>query len=134
LGVAVPPGDVEALEDALFRVIDDEEFAALCRKNIAEVAPQFRWTEVLAPLLTFCREPRRAPDLVGLAPDEILPILHGRAPALRVRRRGEGRLWAEAALARSYLQQGGAGLVLKRATGRVAKYFIGRERASRLFK
>src|SRR5205814_6983755 len=40
LGVTVPANDVEALEEALFRVIDDEEFAALCRKNIEVVASE----------------------------------------------------------------------------------------------
>jgi GT2 family glycosyltransferase len=134
LGVAVPPGDVAALEDALFRVIDDEEFAALCRKNIAAVAPQFRWSEVLAPLLEFCRAPRRAPDLVGRTAGELAPALRGRAPALRVQRPGESRLRAEFALARSYLQQGGAGLVARRVAGRIAKYFIGPKRAARLFR
>ena len=38
LGITVPPGDVEALEEALFRVLDDDEFAVLCRKNIDGVA------------------------------------------------------------------------------------------------
>jgi hypothetical protein len=134
LGVAVPAGDVAALEDALFRVIDDEEFAALCRKNIAAVAPQFRWSEVLAPLLEFCKNPRRAPDLVARPPGELAPELRGRTPALRARRPGESRLRAEVALARSYLQQGGAGLVGRRVAGRIAKYIIGPQRASRLFR
>jgi len=134
LGVAVPPVDVAALEDALFRVIDDEEFATLCRKNIAAVAPQFRWSEVLAPLLEFCREPRRAPDLVASQPGALAPELRGRTPALRARRPHESRFRAEAGLARSYLQQGGARLMFKRAAGRMAKYIIGPQRASRLFR
>jgi hypothetical protein len=134
LGVTVPPGDVAALEDALFRVIDDEEFATLCRKNIATVAPQFRWSEVLTPLLEFCRNPRRAPDLVAAQPGVLAPELRGRTPALRARRPNESRFRAEMGLARSYLQQGGAKLVFKRVAGRVAKYFIGRERASRIFR
>ena len=64
LGLTVPAGDVGALEEALFRVLDEEEFAAMCRKNLAAVGPRFTWSQVLSPLVSFCRAPRRAPDLV----------------------------------------------------------------------
>lgn len=64
LGVVVPPEDVDALEEALFRVLDDAEFAAMCRKNLEAVRPRYAWSEVLSPLVEFCRTPRRAPDLV----------------------------------------------------------------------
>ncbi len=63
-GLAVPAGDVDALEDALFRILDDEPFAASCRAASTRVAADFRWSKVLEPLLEFCRAPRRAPDLV----------------------------------------------------------------------
>ena len=64
LGVAVPPQDVDALEEALFRLLDDQEFASQCRKQVAELAPRYTWANVLAPLADFCRAPRRAPDLL----------------------------------------------------------------------
>jgi glycosyltransferase involved in cell wall biosynthesis len=64
LGLTVPASDIAALENALFRVLDDEKFAAECRKQSAAAARQFTWPEALKPLLEFCRHPRRAPDLL----------------------------------------------------------------------
>ena len=64
LGVAVPPGDDTALEAALWQVLGDDDAARSCRLNVARVAPNFVWEQALAPLLAFCRDPRRAPDLV----------------------------------------------------------------------
>jgi len=65
LGATVPAGDIAALEAALFSMLSDPALAAECRENVLRVAPRFRWAEVLAPLVEFCRSPRRAPDLVG---------------------------------------------------------------------
>lgn len=65
LGAAVPPGDDVALEAALWHVLGDEASARSCRLNVARVAPNFAWEHALAPLLAFCRDPRRAPDLSG---------------------------------------------------------------------
>jgi glycosyltransferase involved in cell wall biosynthesis len=63
-GITVPPGDVDALEDALFRVLDDGDVHAACATACKELADEFRWSTVLRPLVEFCRAPRRAPDLV----------------------------------------------------------------------
>jgi hypothetical protein len=62
LGVTVPPQDVDALADALFALLDDEGLAKACRTAVADVAPEFAWSRVLAPLVEFCRRPSRAPD------------------------------------------------------------------------
>jgi len=64
VGLTVPPGDVDALEDALFRLLDDADLAAGCRAASAKLAEEYRWSRVLEPLIEFCRAPRRAPDLV----------------------------------------------------------------------
>jgi glycosyltransferase involved in cell wall biosynthesis len=66
LGLVVPPEDVDSLEAALFRILDDLEFSSACRKNVAQVRTRFVWSAVLRPLTDFCRSPRRAPDLVHL--------------------------------------------------------------------
>jgi glycosyltransferase involved in cell wall biosynthesis len=64
-GFAVPPNDVDALAAALDRLLSDSEVHAKCRANSAALAEQFRWSRVLEPLLDFCADPRRAPDLLG---------------------------------------------------------------------
>jgi glycosyltransferase involved in cell wall biosynthesis len=67
LGLCVPPEDPEALEDALMRLLYDREMAEGCRARAARVRRRFRWSVVLEPLVAFCRDPRRAPDLVAPA-------------------------------------------------------------------
>jgi glycosyltransferase involved in cell wall biosynthesis len=64
IGLTVPAGDVDALEAALFRLLDDDAFNRSCRDAIERVVPTYRWSVVLQPLLEFCRTPSRAPDLV----------------------------------------------------------------------
>ncbi len=63
LGRVVPPGDVDALEEALFSLLDDEGERAACRTAIEAYVPELHWSKVLAPLLEFCREPKHAVDL-----------------------------------------------------------------------
>jgi glycosyltransferase involved in cell wall biosynthesis len=64
LGLTVPPEDPQALEEAILRLLSDPEMAEACRERVAEVRKAFRWSVVLEPLAAFCREPRRAPDLL----------------------------------------------------------------------
>ncbi len=115
LGITVPPGDVEALEEALFRLLDDEPFAAGCRQRLAEVVPDHAWSRVLAPLVEFCRAPRRAPDLAS-------PVGYGNMAELAeaVGRRLDIR--KDVALAREYFRAGGPVEVVKRASARLVRY------------
>ena len=64
-GVVVPPHDPEALAGALAGLADDamarREQAGCARAAAATLA----WDLVAAPLVEYCRAPRRAPDLVA---------------------------------------------------------------------
>lgn len=63
-GLGVPSGDVLAMADALATVLGDETVASTCRAAADRLAPTLAWEHALAPLVTFCAEPRRAPDLL----------------------------------------------------------------------
>ncbi len=114
LGLAVTPGDVDALHGALERVLTDRSFAEACRANIERLRPAFRWSEALAPLLAFCRNPSRAPDLVD-------------AQSSRRRKLGMPRPSGLAGLpwdlrrARSLWAEGGARLLLERTRSRLRR-------------
>jgi GT2 family glycosyltransferase/glycosyltransferase involved in cell wall biosynthesis len=82
LGLTVPAEDVDALEEALFVLLTDDATNAACRDRAAAVADRFRWATVLEPLVQFCRQPMRAPDLV----DPDMAALLGARPDDRTRR------------------------------------------------
>ncbi|MFP5327114.1 MAG: glycosyltransferase family 4 protein, partial [Acidimicrobiia bacterium] len=112
VGITVPPEDAEALEEALFRLLDDGEFAAMCRKNLESLRPSFAWSQVLRPLVEFCRSPRRAPDLVD----------HEMSREFQVAPDSPRRDWAEdLRLAGQYLREGGPALLARRAANRMKR-------------
>ncbi|MPV37595.1 glycosyltransferase family 4 protein [Georgenia subflava] len=62
LGAAVPTEDVDAMAQALTRLLTDEAERDRVRANVARVAERYTWPVALAPLLEFCRRPSRAAD------------------------------------------------------------------------
>jgi len=82
VGLTVPAEDVDALEEALFTLLTDDDRNAACRANAVAVADSYRWASVLMPIVEFCRAPRRAPDLV----DPEMAALASTVPGERTRR------------------------------------------------
>ena len=112
LGRVVPQQDVEALEGALEEMLFDEVASAAAVEAVRAFAGSYAWSKALAPLVEFCRSPRRALDLA------VLP----EAAAARPRRRQPRRsVRADVALARDYLRAGGVREVTRRAVGRVRR-------------
>ncbi|WP_149205413.1 glycosyltransferase [Actinotalea subterranea] len=113
LGRAVPPEDVDALEVALEEMLYDAEARAVAVEAVQALAGSYVWSKALAPLVEFCRHPKRAADLAV----EAAPVQTGR------RRRSGPRpsVKADLALAKGYLRAGGVREVTRRATGRVRR-------------
>ena len=129
LGLTVPAADVEALEQALYRMLDDAELAAMCRKNLAVVRPRFVWATVLQPLVEFCRTPRRAPDLVdphhrSRTDDGFSPEVLAR-PSTAARSGGRG-VREDVAIAARHLREGGVPKLAAKLASRVRHSLAGR--------
>jgi glycosyltransferase involved in cell wall biosynthesis len=113
LGLTVPPGDVTALAAALDRLLSDRELAERCRSAAHRVAARYGWPQVLAPLVRFCADPRRSPDLID---EELNRRMSG---PLQIVSTPPAGVRANAALAARYLREGGPGLVARKAAGRI---------------
>lgn len=114
LGVVVPDGDVEALAEALDRVLFDDEFARKARERIARVRESYLWPVVLEPLVRFMADPRPARDRVTGRSASAAP------GAVRHVRRRPG-LATDLQLVRFYLRNGGVSAVWSKVSGRVRR-------------
>ncbi len=65
IGTVVPGEDVDAVAGALVAILNDGRARQAYRERAAQVAARFRWSVVLEPVVAFCAEARRAPDLPG---------------------------------------------------------------------
>jgi len=105
-GVVVPPHDPEALAGALAGLADD----AVRRRHLADrsaaAAADLAWDVVAAPLVEFCRAPRRAPDLAAPAATRALLEVSRGGPLRRVR---------------AVVAEGGAGLLADRVRARLGR-------------
>jgi glycosyltransferase involved in cell wall biosynthesis len=97
-GWVVPPGDAAALAGAIAEALEPAP-APAWRQGAAALLASFRWDRALAPLLRFCREPRRDDTR-----ERFVQRLATAAPAdpagFRLRRRLRRALSAVAGLAR----------------------------------
>jgi glycosyltransferase involved in cell wall biosynthesis len=115
LGEVVPPDDPDALADALYRVLSDDEYAAECRRRIEELRPSLTWSQVIEPLRRFCADPYRAADL--LDPERWFHVVQGDG----IRPRGLAGLRYDVRLTRKLLMAGGLRRVVGRAWGRALR-------------
>ncbi|UCR90338.1 glycosyltransferase [Mycetocola spongiae] len=117
LGVSVPAEDVEALTEALERVLFNDDFAQKARKNVAEVASEYRWENVLAPLTDFVREAHFAEDRVAAGDARVgAPAAGGRS----VRKRKHG-ISKDIELVAFYLKNGGPRVLVHKVRARLRR-------------
>ncbi len=63
LGMTVPACEPGAVANALTDLLDDDAGREPRRERALAFGARFRWSNALAPLVAFCRDPRRAADL-----------------------------------------------------------------------
>ncbi len=122
LGRTVPAGDEEALAAELVTLLTDDELIAQCRANLARIVPEYRWSQVLKPLIAYCRDPRRADDL--LDPRGALRT----GAALEAVPPPWGGVRGDLALVTTYLREGGARLLAGKIKSRAVRLARGRLR------
>jgi len=118
LGITVPPGDVDALVEALSTLLSDDARRETCSANAAALAPELVWSRALAPLVEFCRAPRRAPDLDDASMSAGMRRDLG---AMQERWRG---LAYDLQTAADHFRDGGPGLAARKAIGRVRRVAV----------
>ena len=117
LGRVVQPEDVDGLEAALEEMLFDEVAIADVKVAVRAFAEDYRWANVLTPLIEFCRFPRRAPDLAARLgrPDQVAHP-HDK-PAWS--------LGSDLRLFKGYLSAGGPKELARRIAGRLKRLVRG---------
>jgi glycosyltransferase involved in cell wall biosynthesis len=115
-GLPVRPEDPTDIEAALHRLLSEPQFAAACRTASGAAAAELRWSTVLRPLLEFCREPRRAADLVD--PDLGPELATARRKAGPPPSRG---LRHDLAVIRHHMREGGVSQLVRRGAAKVRR-------------
>ena len=136
MGISVPERDVEALADALIKVLYDDATRKSAHAAVLEVREQFTWTEALRPLIEFCRDPQIAPDRATRLAGARAEHVRGTRVSTLARSTPEGRLHEaaasstglarEVALIRHYVTEGGVTMLVNKAKGRVISVFGGK--------
>lgn len=57
-GLVVPEEDPAALAAAIEKLLDDRDFHARCKANLAAARPSLQWEVTLKPLIDFCKDDR----------------------------------------------------------------------------
>ena len=118
LGLTVPAGDVDALEGVLARLLDDGDLRAAMSMGAGAMAAELTWPKVLAPLVDFCRDPHRAPDLIEPSLTATL-----RSDLTEVKERWRGMAY-DLRTAAEHLREGGPALAARKAAGRVRRVAV----------
>jgi glycosyltransferase involved in cell wall biosynthesis len=118
-GIAVPPGDPAALEAALERLLTDKDDAVAMGQASRVLGEEMRWSSVLSPVVAFCRNPRRAPDLVD---EEMGPAIQA---FVSIGGRQHSKLVRDLLLVGEHLRQGGPRLLVQRVSSRTRRVLGG---------
>lgn len=115
VGLTVPPGDVDALEEALYTLLSDDARREACATNMSGLTDKLRWSVTLQPLLDFCRSPRRAPDLLEA---DVVSMIRSPMDGMVFPPVG----WRQdVRLALSHLREGGPLLLVRRVLSRLRR-------------
>jgi GT2 family glycosyltransferase/glycosyltransferase involved in cell wall biosynthesis len=124
LGRTVPPGDPEVLADTLVLLLTDQAVRAECRANLEQIVPEYRWAQVLAPLVSYCRDPRRADDLLDAG---AVRRMSGSLEVVPPDWEGVG---GDLRLITTYLREGGPRLLVSKVRARAGRLVQGQLRRS----
>lgn len=116
IGISVKPYDVEGLTEALETLLYDDDRGRECRENIKTFAKRFEWEQTLAPLLEFCRKPRRAGDIARLPAGEPITQSELTTVSMGIDIRRDSQLVLQ------YFKEGGVKMVSHKVLSRAKKY------------